>query len=181
VQCAKHVTESFSLAKELVAESESVGAGAVASVVLPDGPLCSVRGCIRKRYVRGLCRVHYFRMRENGDPLKQRCGCGCRELVAIEPHHQGIIYVPGHGFSKALLSPSEKLRAGLKSQPVSARGSRLYGLVDDCQVWTGPLAPRGYGRLYVTILGARRKGRLVLTHRLAYELANGRVRPTALL
>ena len=169
----KHTSEGFSLAKVLVADSESVRTGEVASVILPHGPLCSVPGCLRKRYVRGLCNVHYLRLRQYGDPLKQPCGCGCQELVTIAPHHQGIIYIPGHGVSGVPLSPSAKLRAGLKSQPVSARGSRLYGLIDDCQIWTGPLATHGYGRLYVTILGAPRKGRLVLAHRLAYELANG--------
>ena len=54
----KHTSEGFALAKELVAESESVSTGEVASVVQPHGPLCSVRGCLRKRYARGVCNVH---------------------------------------------------------------------------------------------------------------------------
>lgn len=170
----KHTTEDFSLARKLGACDESRrSTREVATAVLPHRPLCSVRGCLRERYAREVCTVHYFRLRTYGDPLKQPCGCGCRELVTVTPDHQGIIYIAGHGVSAIPVSPREKLSAGLKSQPVSARGSRQHGLVDDCQVWTGSRNPQGYGRLYIATPGVKRKGSNVLAHRLAYELANG--------
>lgn len=169
----KYKSLDFSLARELDADDQSASTRDVATAVLPNGPLCSVRGCLRKRHARGVCSVHDLRLRNYGDPLKQPCGCGCRELVTITPGHQGIIYIPSHGVRGITFSPQEKLQKGLKSQPVSAHGAQQHGFTDDCQVWTGGQIPQGYGRLYVRIPGVKRKGKVVLTHRLAYELAHG--------
>lgn len=168
----KHISEDFSLSTD-PPEEVANQAGMVSETIV-RGPLCSIRDCHRARSVRGFCDVHYKRFRQNGDPLKQTCGCGCRELVNIPASHQGIIYIPGHGVAKGIpRSPEEKLSAGLKPQPVSDRGVKLHGLVDDCQIWTGPKITQGYGKLYLQIPGVKRTGKSVLAHRLAYELAHG--------
>jgi hypothetical protein len=70
----KYKSLDFSLARELDADNQSASTRDVATAVLPNGPLCSVRGCLRKRHPRGVCRVHYLRLRNYGDPLKQPCG-----------------------------------------------------------------------------------------------------------
>jgi hypothetical protein len=169
----KYKSLDFSLASKLDAVGGSIGTRELATVASLHGAPCSVPGCPRKRHARGLCSPHLLRLKTYGDPLKQTCGCGCRELVTVPATHMGIIYISGHGVTGIPVSPRDKLLAGLQRQPVSARGSRQHGLVDDCQVWTGSRIPQGYGRLYIAIPGAKRKSKVLLAHRLAYELANG--------
>ncbi|WP_108921057.1 HNH endonuclease [Mycobacterium montefiorense] len=66
----------------------------------------------------------------------------------------------------------EAVRARLKSQTVrqevSERGRQLYGLKDDCLLWSGtkPNA-RGYAAMYLV------GGKVRLVHRVAYEVAHG--------
>lgn len=37
----------------------------------PDAPICEVRKCDRKSYVKGMCGLHYSRMKRHGDPHKK--------------------------------------------------------------------------------------------------------------
>lgn len=123
---------------------------------------------------RGLCPAHYNRQRKYGHPLKQPCGCGCKELVDIPAHHLGIIYIAGHGIAGGpLLSPEQKLKEGVVLQPVSTYGANQHGLTDDCHIWTGGANEQGYGKLYLRLEGVKRRGEIVLAHRLAYELQHG--------
>jgi hypothetical protein len=46
-------------------------------------------------------------------------------------------------------------------------------LTDNCLVWTGSKSPKGYGRTYLRVPGQKRRGRVVLIHRLVYELTHG--------
>jgi hypothetical protein len=57
---------------------------------------------------------------------------------------------------------ADRLAAGLRADPETG-----------CIIWTGKTNARGYGRLMSD-------GRMVLTHRVAYELANGPI-PTGLV
>jgi hypothetical protein len=59
------------------------------------------------------------------------------------------------------------------AQPVSQRGRVYYDLADECLIWTGPWNPQGYVRMYLKGPGRKRKGRSLLAHRAAYELAHG--------
>ena len=88
---------------------------------------CSVEGCDRHggRLRRGMCRVHYDRLRT-----------------------RGTIDLP---------TIVDRLAAGVAAMP------------DGCIEWTGAVDRRGYGRLQ---RGSRGMG-VVMTHRLAWELANG--------
>ncbi|MFI6432496.1 HNH endonuclease [Rhodococcus oryzae] len=134
---------------------------------------CAVEECIRPAKTARLCQPHYYRQKTFGDPLKQVCGCGCGELVRVAPSHKGLFYVPGHGVQTNVTSPAEKLRAGVALRPVSEHGRERHGLTDDCQIWTGPKSPQGYGRAYIAVPGQKRKGKSVQTHRLAYALVHG--------
>ncbi|MFI2247852.1 HNH endonuclease [Rhodococcus sp. NPDC019609] len=136
------------------------------------GP-CGVDECPRPAKTTGLCQPHYYRKKNYGDPLKQACGCGCGELVRVDPSHEGLFYLSGHGVQTNVISPVAKLRNGVTSQPVSEHGRVSYGLTDDCDIWTGPKSPQGYGRVYLAVPGKKRRGRSVQTHRLAYALVHG--------
>lgn len=53
-------------------------------------------------------------------------------------------------------------------QSVSERGRQLYGLEDDCLIWTGTKpTPTGYASVYLV------GGRVARVHRVAYELVHG--------
>lgn len=135
------------------------------------GPRCSVEGCGQPVSTRGMCRTHYGRDYRNGHPLRMRCGCGCGELVMVDPTWNGLFYIDGHGVQTNTVAAADKLRENLVAQPVSERGRALYGLGDDCLVWTGPATKVGYGVINVRI--GKRKTRREMAHRLAYELAYG--------
>jgi hypothetical protein len=106
-----------------------------------------------------------------GDPLKGTCGCG--EVVSVDPSWVGLFYIDGHGVNAVAVSVAERLRQSVMAQPVSQRGRVYDDLTDDCLIWTGPRNPQGYGRMYLKEPGRKRKGRSLLAHRAAYELAHG--------
>jgi hypothetical protein len=136
----------------------------------PTNP-CNVEGCIREKYVKGMCNPHYMRNHKYGHPLKMKCGCGCGEIVLVGPEWLGLFYIDGHGVQCNVTVPAEQLRQKLTAQPVSDRGIRQHNLLDDCLIWTGPQTKKGYG----VINFRARKGVMnnELAHRVAYELANG--------
>lgn len=146
----------------------------VPSEEVPSDQLCQLTGCTRRRTRTGLCSSHQRRLTLHGDPNSMRCGCGCGELVIVAPDARvSAVYLPGHGVQGPPVPVEEKLRNTVRAQPVSDRGRDSYGLTDDCLVWTGSQTPTGYGRMYLRVPGQTRRGRVVLTHRLAYELAHG--------
>ncbi|WP_432420861.1 HNH endonuclease [Nocardia brasiliensis] len=134
---------------------------------------CSVILCPYPGMTAGMCRAHYTRNRKYDDPLKTKCGCGCGTLVYVLPNFFGLLYIDGHGVQSNIVSPEVKLRANLINNPVSEYGKTRYGLRDDCLIWTGPVGPQGYGKIYLATPGLKRRGRSVLVHRLAYELTWG--------
>ncbi|WP_433193982.1 HNH endonuclease [Nocardia sp. CA-107356] len=140
----------------------------------PKGRQCELDGCARPFFAKRYCQLHYSRQRKFGHPLTARCCCGCRGLADVSPSFQGMFYLPGHGLSGPSASPTEKLHVSLKPQPVSNHGRQRHGLLDDCAIWTGPQNDKGYGKLYLRIEGLKRRGKMMLAHRLAYELAYGR-------
>lgn len=132
---------------------------------------CSVEGCGREVRTKRLCVTHYQRNYRFGNPLTLKCGCGCGEFVSVDPSWTGLFYIDGHGVQSNAVEPAELLRQNLVAQPVSSRGSELYGLTDDCQIWTGPKVPKGYG--VINIRAGKRITRRELVHRMAYQLAHG--------
>lgn len=141
--------------------------------ITPTSSPCELEGCERPRFARALCQGHYHRLRKYGDANRVRCGCGCGELITVAGHVRGLVYIDGHGVTGIADPPDVKLRKNLVPEPVSERGKSLHGLTDDCLVWAGSKHPAGYGRIYIRVPGQKRRGRVVQTHRLAYELANG--------
>lgn len=135
------------------------------------GSTCSVDGCDEKALPKQMCSLHHGRMKRVGHPLKMRCGCGCGEAAYVDPKWSGLFYIDGHGVQTNAIEPGERLRQNLVAQPVSDRGVRLYDLTDDCLIWTGPQASKGYGA--INIRAGKRITRRYLVHRLAYELAFG--------
>lgn len=147
------------------AEQKSRAIGGLAS--------CSMVGCPRPAVSGGWCGPHGVRNRKYGDPLYMKCGCGCGQISTVSPDFFGIYYRPGHGLSGIALTDKEKLSQNCVAAPVSEYGFEKYGLKDDCQIWTGAVNHQGYGRVYLSVNGIKRKGRSVLAHRLAYELEYG--------
>lgn len=140
---------------------------------LAESTACSLMGCPRPSVSSGMCGPHGFRKRKYGNPLYMKCGCGCGEISTVSPDYFGLYYLPGHGINGVSLSGEQKLRQNVASAPVSEYGFERYGLADNCLLWTGPVNPQGYGRVYLSVDGIKRKGRSVLAHRLAYELEHG--------
>lgn len=134
---------------------------------------CRIDGCGRNSTTIGLCSVHYHRTRKYGDPLIVKCGCGCAVLSAVEPAFSGLFYLPGHGVRSNVRPPEVILQEGVVAQPVSDYGRQHFGLVDDCHVWRGRILHQGYGVVYLSVPGVKRRGRAMQTHRLAYELRHG--------
>jgi hypothetical protein len=133
---------------------------------------CKVGGCHREAQIKQMCDLHYKRALRSGDPLKMKCACGCGEIVTVSPAWTGLFYIDGHGVKgNSTEDTTEKFRRQLVAEPVSDRGRELYGLTDDCLLWTGTQANRGYG--VINIRTGKRTTRGELVHRFAYELAFG--------
>ncbi len=115
--------------------------------------------------------MHYRRARRYGDPLKVSCACGCGTLVGVDAAWSGLFYIDGHGVRANVADPADRLKRNQARRPVSDRGKNLYGLTDDCLIWTGRQSANGYGLVNVRV--SKRAFRSELAHRLAYELAFG--------
>ncbi|WP_169815524.1 HNH endonuclease [Nocardia inohanensis] len=107
--------------------------------------LCKVVGCGDPSQIAGMCRSHRYRDRHFGDPLKQVCGCGCRQLVEVDANSRGIKYIDGHGVQSNAITGEESLWSRLQPQAVSEYGVTTHGFTDDCLIWTGSVRPHGYG------------------------------------
>jgi hypothetical protein len=134
-------------------------------------PACSVEQCVEQAYIKGMCRRHYIRDLRLGHPLNMKCGCGCGEIVQVDATWTGLFYIDGHGVQYGTTDPAEKLRQSIVPQPVTDRGRDLYGLTDDCLIWTGTSNKQHYGVINFRI--SKGVSRVELVHRFAYELANG--------
>jgi hypothetical protein len=64
-----------------------------------NGGPCRLPGCGRPAWVKQLCRAHYHRSNRYGDPLKAACGCGCGQVVSVDPSWVGHFYIDGHGIN----------------------------------------------------------------------------------
>ncbi|MFE3983092.1 HNH endonuclease [Nocardia tengchongensis] len=168
----KHTrTPAFTFAKRVVATDSSPATKR--NRPHPTGRLCDLDGCGRPFFSKAFCQLHYNRKRKFGHPLVALCGCGCQALVDVSAEFQGIVYLPGHGIAGPTVTAAEKLRSCIKPQSVSDHGRQRYGLLDDCEIWTGSRNEKGYGKLYLRVEGVKRRGKMMLAHRLAYELAYG--------
>lgn len=103
-----------------------------------------------------------------------KCGCGQTPPLATKTHRsrgwikgQPLRFI--HGHNTALRSPFRSLAERHAFYVQMADG-------DACYVWTGTKNPKGYGVLGV---GSRTDGtrRVVLAHRLAWELVKGPIQP----
>lgn len=154
----------------LAAPGVAVTAGAPVSA--PDETRrCSVEGCSRPAQFKAMCEMHYGRNRRFGHPLRVKCGCGCAEVVMVDPAWTGLFYIDGHGVQGHAVDPVEKLRRSQIPQPVSDHGRQMYGLTDDCLIWTGPITSKGYG--VINIRTGKRATRGEQVHRFAYEVEHG--------
>lgn len=135
------------------------------------GTVCCVEGCVEQAHTKRMCRRHYGRANRHGHPLKMKCGCGCGETVEVDPTWTGLFYIDGHGVQYGATDPVEKLQRNLVAQPVSERGRKLYGLTDDCLIWTGTRHKKGYGIINFRV--SKGIARVELVHRFAYALAHG--------
>lgn len=136
-----------------------------------SGEPCEIEGCLKPIFTKGMCQNHYNRNRKHGHPLKMKCGCGCGEIVIVPPDWTGLFYIDGHGVQYGTTEPAEKLRRSRAAEPVSERGRELYGLTDDCLIWTGTRTKKGYGIINWRVAKGIMASELV--HRYAYELAHG--------
>ncbi|WP_408639330.1 HNH endonuclease [Nocardia yamanashiensis] len=136
--------------------------------------VCKVEGCPRMAKTNRLCQQHNFRTKNYGDALLQACGCGCGAKVSVPVTHSGIIYISGHGVQSNVQDPKDRLAENVVYQRASKFGREKNGLTDECHIWTGSRHSTGYGRVYIASPNEKRKGSIVLTHRLAYEIVHGR-------
>ncbi|GJJ22298.1 HNH endonuclease signature motif containing protein [Mycolicibacterium mageritense] len=133
---------------------------------------CSIDGCDRKHYGRGLCNAHYKRQRK-GKPVDDRplrvhyeeCtvdGCdrkpsGGRGLCGLHYHRWMYWGDPKAGGPLRIIGDDER---------------RFWSKVDmsgDCWEWLG-WKHKGYGQFH-------RAGVDVGAHRISYEIANGPISP----
>lgn len=83
---------------------------------------------------------------------------------------KGKLHGLKHG-TQWLINRKEITRYVAECNPHSAALDRFMGKVDasgDCWVWTGSVAPNGYGRFFLD-------GKVVYAHRAAYELTHGTI------
>lgn len=126
---------------------------------------CSVEGCDRDVLARGMCNMHYQRMRNRGSVdlavspiiLCSVDNCErkyyCNGLCAI---HYERLRNRGTIDLLPIRSVADRLAAGLARKP------------NGCLEWTGSTNARGYGQIKID-------GKPIKTHRLAWELANDEI------
>lgn len=123
---------------------------------------CSVEGCGRPHKARGLCKAHYAKWRYDQLPF---AAPGCSADGCERPHYaKGLC---GSHYTRLRTTGS------VGTEPLRVHGdlaTRFWSYVDktgDCWEWTGG-CEQGYGRLKID-------GRMVLAHRLSYEMAHGSI------
>ena len=135
--------------------------------------ICSVDGCSRKVKARGLCEMHYLRLRRLGNtgaaaPLISKSTTGICSFPDCGRAHHANSLCDGH---------LRQLRRGnklsplytypLAGEPVEVRLAALADKSGDCWIWQGQ-RDHGYGVVYDD-------GRKQYAHRASYELHHGEI------
>lgn len=126
---------------------------------------CTADECDRKAHSRGLCSMHYRRVKRSGAPMPPVIGTRLCEIPGCERKHycRGwcvLHYRRWTHFGDALHEPS-----------YPTPEERFWANVEKgehCWEWTGELGISGYGRFNI----GRAK---VVAHRLSYEWAKGEI------
>ena len=128
---------------------------------------CKIQGCERPHLARGWCKLHYYRWRRTGDPMRVERVVNGPKICTVADCERPVIakglcparYTraqKGHDFTQPIRSPS----------PLPDRFWQYVERTDECWIWIGALDTHGYGHLSID-------GRLTLAHRYSYELHNG--------
>lgn len=142
---------------------------------MPDRT-CTVDGCDRKAYGHGWCEMHYKRWLRHGDPTittrrPPSPGAVCKIDSCTRPvKAKGMCnqhYMRAWHNGDPLSGGRERVSGATLSERLAA-GVDKSGGPDACWPWTGSSNGKGYGQTWDGDLD-----RMVYTHRLAYELANG--------
>lgn len=132
---------------------------------------CSVAGCDRLHSAKGMCNMHYIRVRLRGDPgeaspRKVRSRSAVCAFVGCGRKHHANSYCAVHNNQRLRGGPVTQINERpLVGSPISERLEALTKRSGACWEWQG-WKRSGYGVLY-----AHRKKQAA--HRLSYELAHG--------
>lgn len=127
---------------------------------------CSVAGCAKSHFGKGLCNTHYVRWRKHGDPLAgalkeypETCTVeGCDKKFLAKGYCAKHYYrVKKHG------DPDAGIRHYSTPEESFAARTEWSG---ECLVWTGNINDDGYGQIYV---GGGNTG----AHRYSWTRKNG--------
>lgn len=138
--------------------------------------LCSIGGCDRKRSAKGMCNMHYSRVRKTGE-------VGPVGTVRVTNRGKSckLDFCEGAAFSRGYCSAHyQAVVKGAELRPVDKRFSATVGMTpkekldyyssppdeQGCVIWKGPLGPKGYPAFGKEVMGTR------LAHRVAYMVAN---------
>lgn len=135
--------------------------------------ICSVADCDRPRDSKGLCTAHYYRQKRNvsfDKPIRGRArGCSvanCGRRVNNEDYcgtHWLRLKTHGDVLAHIPVRTQNRPRTEVFWSHVAKTENP-----DDCWLWTGPTARRGYGLMYFD-------GKRGLAHRYALSLRIGRM------
>lgn len=120
--------------------------------------ICSIEGCEKAKYSRGMCRKHYRATLAEG---KQCTVEGCNKPMLARgwcsAHHTRWSRHgdPLGGSAERLPNAEERF-----TQNTERRG--------ECLIWTGAINEGGYGRMYSD-------GEMAMAHRFAWERAHGTI------
>ena len=134
---------------------------------------CTFDGCGQPHLALGYCSGHYLQHWRGKvltplrtTPVRTEC-----EFAGCSNSHLALGYCTGHYQQHRRGDELRPLRDSLSPQD---RLDDLTGKTDGCWFWTGYVNPEGYGCVSIG-------GRVVLAHRLAYELAYGALPSAALV
>ena len=125
--------------------------------------MCTIEGCERKHYARGMCTLHYQRARAAGplEPLPEK------PKACVFPDCG--LPVRSHGLCEAHRQQRDKGRPLSPIKPKLPPEVRFWTFVDksgDCWRWTGYVGEEGYARF-------NWNGRAGNAHRMAFEMVKG--------
>lgn len=137
---------------------------------------CTVEGCERPYRCKGMCDLHYGRMRSTGstdllprEPRPRKSPSGCSfEGCSRRAHARS--YCNGHYRQWKCGIPLHELASANRGLTTVQRIDAYSATEGDCQVWTGYRDALGYGRITLTEDGGKRTR---LVHRLNFTIRVG--------